>query len=272
MIRRAPLAVLAAAVTLTGCGTFTDNDVVAEVEGATLVDDELTALVADQWIDGEAPAEIDGDTARVIVGNFVGAEVLRADLEAIGSEVSAPETDGMGPAETLQTELQAVLDQWFALPADQIVDDLVVARYAEGPEESGVTCAAHILVETEEDAAEVVAALDEGADFAELAASRSTDTGSAANGGSLGCSPTDQFRTTFVPEFVDAALAADIGEPTDPVESQFGYHIIRLQPLDELPPDVALTIRIQTFEDRYDISIDPRIGEWDPFQLIVPVG
>lgn len=82
--------------------------------------------------------------------------------------------------------------------------------------------AAHILVETEEKAKELKAQLDGGADFAELAKVNSTDTGSGANGGDLGWFGLGMM----VKPFEEAVIAATAGKVTDPVKSDFGFHLI----------------------------------------------
>ncbi len=85
-------------------------------------------------------------------------------------------------------------------------------------------CTAHILVATREEAEAILAQLEQGADFAELARERSQDPGSAPRGGDLGC--VEQGR--FVPEFEQAAQRLGEGELSAPVETQFGWHIVRL--------------------------------------------
>ena len=85
--------------------------------------------------------------------------------------------------------------------------------------------ARHILVETEEEAKTVHDELQKGADFAELAKSKSKDPGAAAEGGDLGFFSKDQM----VPEFADAAFKLEKGQLSDPVKSPFGWHIIRVE-------------------------------------------
>jgi peptidyl-prolyl cis-trans isomerase C len=82
-------------------------------------------------------------------------------------------------------------------------------------------CARHILLDTVEDAEDVLAELDGGADFAELAAERSTGP-SGPQGGDLGCFG----RGQMVGPFEEAAFSADVGAPVGPVETQFGQHVI----------------------------------------------
>lgn len=91
--------------------------------------------------------------------------------------------------------------------------------------------ARHILVETEAEAQAIYEELKNGADFAELAKKRSKDTGSGANGGDLGWFG----HGAMVPEFEDVVFSLDIGEISQPVKSQFGYHIIQVIARAELP-------------------------------------
>ena len=86
--------------------------------------------------------------------------------------------------------------------------------------------ARHILVEKEEDAKALIAQIKGGAKFEELATKNSKDPGSAANGGDL------DFANpgSYVPEFSQALMALKKGEMTqEPVKSQFGFHIIKLE-------------------------------------------
>lgn len=84
----------------------------------------------------------------------------------------------------------------------------------------------HILVETEAESLEIIADIEGGGDFAAIAAEKSKDPGSGANGGDLGFVP----RGMTVPEFENAAFALETGQFTkEPVESQFGWHVIKLE-------------------------------------------
>jgi len=66
--------------------------------------------------------------------------------------------------------------------------------------------------------------VDDGEDFAEVAKEVSEDPGSAPNGGDLGCFTKDQM----VPEFADAAFSLEKGEVSQPVKTDFGYHLIQV--------------------------------------------
>ena len=84
--------------------------------------------------------------------------------------------------------------------------------------------ARHILVEDEEEAKKIAAELKKGGDFAAIAKEKSKDPGSKDQGGDLGFFAKDQM----VPEFAEAAFKLDKGQVSDPVKSQFGWHVIRL--------------------------------------------
>ena len=84
--------------------------------------------------------------------------------------------------------------------------------------------ARHILVETEDEAKAVEEELKKGADFAELAKKKSKDPG-ASDGGDLGFFTKDQM----VPEFSAVAFSLEPGKISDPVKSQFGWHIIKVE-------------------------------------------
>ena len=84
--------------------------------------------------------------------------------------------------------------------------------------------ASHILVDTKEEALKVIERINNGEDFAELAKELSVDTVSGANGGDL-----DYFNfAKMLKPFSEAAFAMEIGEVSQPVETEYGYHIIKL--------------------------------------------
>ncbi|MDI6717165.1 MAG: peptidylprolyl isomerase [Actinomycetota bacterium] len=89
--------------------------------------------------------------------------------------------------------------------------------------------AAHILVDKEEDAKKILKELRNGADFAELARKYSIDTGSKSSGGDLSWKDKDMY----VKEFADACWSLEPGQLSEPVKTQYGYHIIKL--IDKKP-------------------------------------
>src|SRR6201996_1565865 len=107
--------------------------------------------------------------------------------------------------------------------------------------------ARHILVETEDQAKKVADDLKKGADFAELAKKESKDPG-ASDGGDLGFFTKDQM----VPEFSAVAFALEPGKISDPVKSQFGWHIIKVEEKrNRKPPDFdQVKSQIETYVTR----------------------
>lgn len=123
-------------------------------------------------------------------------------------------------------ERQALRTEFLeSVSAERVTNDMLQGMYAEQigriPDEEEVR-ARHILVETEEEAKALITELDEGADFAELAKEKSTGP-SGPNGGDLGYFG----KGRMVPAFEAAAFALEAGSYTkDPVQSQFGWHVI----------------------------------------------
>ncbi|WP_107497789.1 peptidylprolyl isomerase [Thalassobius sp. I31.1] len=105
---------------------------------------------------------------------------------------------------------------------DEAIEMAYAAQY-EGAEPEAEFNASHILVETEEEAAEIVTRLEAGEDFAELAREKSTGP-SGPNGGELGWFG----KGMMVPSFEEAVLTLEVGQISAPVETQFGWHVVKL--------------------------------------------
>lgn len=134
--------------------------------------------------------------------------------------------------------------------------------------------AAHILVETETEARALKAQLDDGADFATLAREESTGP-SGPSGGALGWFTTGMM----VPAFEEAVQGLEPGEVSDPIQTQFGWHVVRLNetrpvdapPLDQVRPDIEQTLRRDVVREeidrltaeaeveRTDVDVDPAL-------------
>ena len=114
-------------------------------------------------------------------------------------------------------------------------------------------CAQHILVADKAKADQLYQQLQNGGDFAKLAAANSIDPGSKDKGGDLGCLNKGQT----VPEFEAAAFAAKVGEITQPVKSQFGYHIIKVNKKN--PATTTPFAQVQT--QVRDQLISQKLGE-----------
>jgi peptidyl-prolyl cis-trans isomerase C len=105
--------------------------------------------------------------------------------------------------------------------------------------------ARHILVETEDEAKAILAELKKGTDFADYAKLKSKDPGSAQDGGDLGYFTKDQM----VPEFSAVAFKLDKGQLSDPVKTQFGWHVIKVEDKRDrtMPPFDDIKERLQAY-------------------------
>lgn len=191
--------------------------------------------------------------------------------------------------------------------ADIATDEEAVRRFyeAQGEQLFARTCVSHILfsvlgpdgrpdlaaVEEQqeqllEQAQRTRARLERGAGFAELARELSADEQSGAEGGSLGC----VGPGNFVPEFEMAMEQLAVGEISQPVKTQFGYHLIlvtdrNVAPLEEVTEDVRQRLFAEAQDefssflrqkvDDADIDVNPRYGTFErdtPSPGVVPPG
>lgn len=176
-------------------------------------------------------------------------------------ESEGPETDPLEVRLHLENERRGTLAARFV--ADRVgvaVDEAAIEEaYAERVEafEPGKEFeAAHILVATEAEAADVIAQIEAGADFAELARTESTDPGSAPQGGALGWFGPGQM----VPEFEAAVASMELGAISAPVQTQFGWHVVKLietrettpPSLAELRPELETALRQAKLQEEID--------------------
>lgn len=116
-------------------------------------------------------------------------------------------------------------------------------------------CVAHILVRDKAKADELAARLGRGEDFAEVARAESEDPGTKQVGGDLGCHARD---AQLVPEFLQAAFSQPVGQVGPPVQTSFGYHLIKVNSrtaptFEEAREDVQEKLRSQS---------SPQLNEW----------
>ncbi len=175
----------------------------------------------------------------------------------------------------LENEMRAFLSGRFIdrAAADPVTDEEVQAAYdAEfaNVEPETEYNASHILIETEEEARALKAQLDDGADFAELAREHSTGP-SGPNGGQLGWFGAGRM----VPEFEEAVVALEDGGISDPIETQFGWHLIILNESREVgaPPleEVRQQLEQGVLEQRVSAAIDGAVDAADVTVLDVEI-
>lgn len=136
-------------------------------------------------------------------------------------------------------------------------------QYGETPEEPEFN-ASHILVETEEEAKELVKALEGGHDFAELAKEKSTGP-SGPSGGELGWFGLG----AMVPEFEAAVVEMDKDAISAPVKTQFGWHVLKLNDKRIKPPLTLADVREEVADPLRRAAIDTAIEELESSATIV---
>ena len=162
----------------------------------------------------------------------------------------AGRNDGLDQQERVAKAMKLAADRVLAeaymtdMVAAQITDEAIQTAYdnfvADSASRETVT-ASHILVETEDEARAVIAQLNDGADFAELAKEKSTGP-SGPNGGELG----SFGRGQMVPAFEAAAFAMPVDSfSADPVQTQFGWHVIKVAARDVAPAPTLEQMREQ---------------------------
>ncbi len=168
------------------------------------------------------------------------------DQELLARSVSeAPEDDPLAVRLHLDNERRGTLAQQAVLArvAAEIDEAAIQAAYQEAIEDFEPETewrASHIIVATEEEAQELREEIDQDADFAELAREHSLDA-AAQRGGDLGWFGPGMM----VPEFEEAVTDMEEGEVRGPIQTQFGWHLIRLEETRETEPPALEEVRPQ---------------------------
>jgi len=208
---------------------------------------EVLATVGDQKVT-LADAAMIYTTLPPEVGQVPAGQLLSGITEQLVSETALYQramADGLAETREMQNRLAAIRRSALAeayLTAQieaRITDESLRAQYDamtkdfEGEQEVN---ARHILVKTEDEAKALVEALEGGEDFATLAAEKSTGP-SGPNGGSLGWFT----RDAMVAPFAEAAFSMEKGDVSAPVQTQFGWHVIKVEDMrTQQPPAFEL--------------------------------
>ena len=136
--------------------------------------------------------------------------------------------------------------EWFE-KEHPVTDEEIKQYYEDNKDQFSKRDASHILVDDEKTAKEIKEKLDKGEDFAALAKEYSKDTANADNGGNLG----EFSKGQMVKEFEDAAFALKEGEISEPIKTQFGYHIIKINKVSDSVDDNKDAITKALNEKKY---------------------
>ena len=198
------------------------DPVVARANGVDIRQSDLAA--AEEEVGSNMPQQLGPDQRRDYLITYLGDVVVlaqAADQQKLG--------DRDDVKHRVQFERNKVLMETLLQDAGQaaVTDDAMHKVYDDAVKQMAneqEVHARHILVPTEDEAKAIEAELKKGADFATLAKEKSKDPG-AAEGGDLGYFTKDQM----VPEFAEVAFKLDKGQISDPVKTQFGWHIIKVE-------------------------------------------
>ena len=206
---------------IAGPGRAADDPVLAKVNGAEIKKSDVA--MAEEEL-GPSLAQMDPATKKDNVLAFL----IDLKIVAKAAEDKKVENSEDFKKRLAFTRNRLLMDSLLASEGKAATTDEAMKKVYEdaakqitGEQE---VHARHILVESEDEAKAVKAELDKGADFAELAKKKSKDPG-AADGGDLGFFTKEQM----VPEFSAVAFTLEPGKVSDPVKSQFGWHVIKVE-------------------------------------------
>lgn len=234
--------------------TVSETEVTADTVVARIGDEEFTmghVLVVRRALPEQYAGLPDDVLLTGIVDQLVDQYLLSTELD----EADIPTSLRL----RLENERNAMLasNVISSFLAEGFSDEEVQAAYdqAFGDQEPETEySAAHILVETEEEAQEVIAELEGGADFAELAADRSTGP-SGPNGGDLGWFGSG----AMVPEFDAAVKELEAGNISAPIKTEFGWHVIKLNETREKPLPELEAVRGQLINELSQTAVADKI-------------
>jgi len=246
-----PVALTAGLIGLTACSSNGESETVVETKAGDITQEEFY----------EALKEASGEQVlQQLVYEKVLAEKYKVTDEEVDERVQAVKDQlgdqfeaalvsyGYKNEEDLRNKFKiAMLQEKAAISEIEVTEEEMKEYYDSY--QPNIT-ARHILVADEATASEVKKKLEDGADFAELAKEYSTDTVSAEKGGDLGSFGKGQM----VAEFENAAFALEVGQISDPVQTENGWHIIEVtkkeekQPYEDMKEDIEYELKISKLD------------------------
>ena len=224
-----------------------ENKVLATVGSEEITEKELNEIIS-KYPDDRKKMFENEQGRKQLLEQVISFELLNK----FGKELKLDETDEY--KETVKRLAKEILTQMSIakILSEVTVTDEEVKEYYEANKdkfiEQPTVSAKHILVEKEEDALKIKEEIDNGITF-EDAAKKYSSCPSKEQGGNLGVFG----RGMMVPEFEDAAFNAEIGKVTEPVKTQFGYHLILVDSKNEA--------KTKTFEEVKDAVLQQLMQE-----------
>ncbi|HWQ88648.1 MAG TPA: peptidylprolyl isomerase [Desulfitobacteriaceae bacterium] len=279
-------------LTVTGCNSLAGSEWVAKVNGEAISLDQYNVRLNDvkqiyeqQGMDFTTEQGKEGLTQlkNQMLQRLIDSTLFTQDVKKLGLKTDDPLVkteeenirNNIGSEEKFQevlkqqgmteTELLNYLALYLHQTADITLSDSEIKTYYDSNQEKyneqEQVKASHILVQTEEEAKQIIAELNAGGDFAQLAKDKSTDTGSKDSGGDLGYFSKGQMVTAFE----TAAFAQTVGTySAEPVKTDYGYHIIyvvdhkqpKVYSYDEIKDKVAQDALKQAKDDKFQSYYD----------------
>ena len=198
-----------------------DPKILAKVDGTAITEDDYNDALAD--IGPGLPEKLEGPEREKYVLDYL------IDLRLVAKQALADKLDGTADfARRLayyhdKLAMEGLLSNVAKSATTEEAERKAYDEAAKAQPPEPEVHARHILLPTEEEAKAALARIKAGEDFAKVATELSKDP--AGDGGDLGWSTKDRM----VPEFADAAFKLEPGQVSDPVKSQFGWHIIKVE-------------------------------------------
>lgn len=264
---------IALTIVLAGCSAEakTGKETVATVNGEEISQEELTETLMTQY----GAAALDTLITNKIFemeakseGITITEKEIQAELtELIESYGGQEEYEGVLEANNVEEEalIKDISNHQLQTKVMEKVVDISDEELTTYFEENKTTFAqteqveaSHILVADEASAKEVKTKLNDGGDFAELAKEYSTDTSSSSDGGSLGYFGTGEM----VKEFENVAFKMNIDEVSEPVESEYGFHIIKVTGKKDAKEAVFEDVKEEVYDNLLEIRINEEYSTW----------
>ncbi|MGO1469047.1 MAG: peptidyl-prolyl cis-trans isomerase [Tissierella sp.] len=265
------MAILLFSLALTACDSGGDKEVVGKVDDVEITRDELNEAMARQY--GEPT--LNSLISEKIIELEIEKEDIKVDSKEIDEEFDLMAEqyggkEGLEQAmaasnlteEDIKDQIEEKLSIEKLLGDDVKVTDDEIKEYYEKNKDKFTqkeqVNASHVLVKDEDLAKDIKKKLDDGEDIGELAKEHSEDTGTKDQGGNLGFFG----RGQMVEEFDKAAFDLEVGEISEPIKTEHGYHVIVVNEKKEEEvqslEDIKDTIKVVISEEK----MEPAFQEW----------